>query len=67
MIFWIDAQLSPALAPWLTETFGVKAYSVKFLGYRDMTDKLIFEAAREACAVVITKDAEFVAMLELYL
>ena len=66
MIFWIDAQLSPALAPWLTETFEVEAYSVKFLGYRDADDKVIFEAARAALAVVITKDADFVAMLEQY-
>jgi len=64
--FWIDAQLSPALAPWLTETFKVEAYSVKFLGYRDAADKVIFDAAREASAVVITKDADFVSMLEQY-
>ena len=66
MIFWIDAQLSPALAPWLTETFEVEAYSAKFLGYRDASDKAIFEAAREVEAVVITKDADFVSMLELH-
>ena len=66
MTFWIDAQLSPALAPWLTETFKVEAYSVKFLGYRDAADKVIFDAAREASAVVITKDADFVSMLEQY-
>ena len=64
MIFWLDAQLSPALAPWLAETFEVEAYSVKFLGYRDSSDKVIFEAAREASAVVITKDADFVTILE---
>lgn len=29
MKFWIDAQLSPALAPWLEETFAVEAYSIK--------------------------------------
>lgn len=66
MTFWIDAQLSPALAPWLTETFGVEAHSVKYLGYRDASDKAIFAAAREASAVVITKDADFVRMLEQY-
>ena len=64
MIFWIDAHLSPALAPWLTKTFGVEAYSVKFLGYRDATDRVIFEAARKALAVIITKNADFVSILE---
>ncbi|CAN5890080.1 hypothetical protein BH24DEI2_BH24DEI2_23930 [soil metagenome] len=66
MIFWLDAQLSPALAPWLSEAFAVEAYSVKFLGYRDATDKRIFDAARAASAVVITKDSDFVKMLEQY-
>ena len=31
MIVWIDAQLSPALAPWLVEQFGVEALSVRYL------------------------------------
>lgn len=66
MTFWIDAHLSPALAPWLTETFNVEAYSVKYLGYRDAPDRVIFEAARNASAVVITKDSDFVSMLEQY-
>ena len=29
MILWIDAQLSPALAPWIAEQFGIETY--KFL------------------------------------
>ncbi len=37
---------------------------MKFLGYRDAADRVIFEAAKEASAVVITKDADFVTMLE---
>ena len=53
---WIDAQLSPALAPWIEDTFGVRARSVSRLGLRDATDDEIFEAAR---AAVVTKDADF--------
>ncbi len=64
MILWIDAQLSPALAPWLTTQFGIQAYSVRHLGYRDAADRLIFDAAREVSAVVMTKDADFVRLLE---
>lgn len=64
MTFWVDAQLSPALAPWLTERFGVEAFSVRFLGYRDATDAQIFEAARETQAVVISKDSDFMTLLE---
>lgn len=55
MIFWLDAQLSPAFAPWLVEVFKVQAYSVRWLGYRDATDDAIFAAARAAEAIVITQ------------
>ncbi|CAM3926963.1 DUF5615 domain-containing protein [Deinococcus saxicola] len=59
LVYWIDAQLPPQLAPWLTATFGVEAYSAGFLGYRDATDETIFLAARTAGAVIISKDADF--------
>ena len=64
MIVWIDAQLPPALAPWLGRRFAVEAYAVKDLNFRDAEDLVIFTAAREAGAVVLTKDADFVALLE---
>jgi len=35
MNFWIDAQLPPILASWLTETFGLSATSLRDLGLRD--------------------------------
>ncbi len=64
MKFWIDAQLPPALAPWLTDTFGVEAFSVKRLGLRDASDERIFFAARTEKVIVITKDRDFVQLLE---
>jgi predicted nuclease of predicted toxin-antitoxin system len=51
VILWIDAQLSPALARWMSETFGVTAHAVRDLGLRDAKDLPIFHAAREAGAV----------------
>ncbi len=63
MIFWIDAQLTPLLARWLQDEFGVVAYAVRDLGLRDAKDKQIFEAARDAGAVVITKDSDFVELV----
>ena len=63
MTFWIDAQLSPALAPWLTETFGFAAYSASYLGLKDATDETIFAKARTANVTVITKDVDFVNLL----
>jgi predicted nuclease of predicted toxin-antitoxin system len=41
MIFWFDAQLSPQLAPWFAQRFGVTAYAVRDLGLRDATDRAI--------------------------
>lgn len=64
MLVWIDAQLSPALAPWLAQEFGVDAVPVRALGLRDAEDSAIFAAARAAGAVVLTKDSDFVALVE---
>lgn len=64
MIIWIDAQLSPYLARWLTSEFGVEAKPVRELGLRDAGDRDIFLAARDANAVVMTKDRDFVLLLE---
>ena len=64
MKFWIDAQLSPALAPWITDTFSVEAFSLQRLGLRDASDEKIFRAARGEKAVVITKDQDFVLLLK---
>jgi predicted nuclease of predicted toxin-antitoxin system len=66
MMLWIDAQLSPALAPWVAEQFGIETYSVKWLGYRDASDRAIFQAAHEAGAIVMTKDADFLHLLDEY-
>lgn len=64
MTVWIDAQLSPALATWFRERFQVTAIAVRDLQLRDATDQQIFQAAREADAVVLTKDGDFLRLLE---
>ena len=64
MILWIDAQLSPALARWMSETYGVTAHAMRDLGLRDAKDVLIFHAAREAGAGIMSKDSDFVLLLE---
>jgi predicted nuclease of predicted toxin-antitoxin system len=61
---WLDAHLSPALAAWLTAHCGVACMSVRDLGLRDAGDRQIFMAARDAGVVVVTKDADFVRLLE---
>ncbi|MDQ3283368.1 MAG: DUF5615 family PIN-like protein [Acidobacteriota bacterium] len=64
MIIWVDAQLSPAIAPWLTAAFGVEAFSVRYLGMVHAKDPQIFDAARAAGVVVLTKDSDFVLLQE---
>jgi len=64
VILWVDAQLSPQLAPWLTATFGVHAHSLRHLGMQRAKDRPIFFAARDAQAVVVSKDVDFVRLLE---
>jgi predicted nuclease of predicted toxin-antitoxin system len=64
VILWIDAHLSPALARWLSDTFGVTAHAVRDLRLRAAKDLPIFHAAREAGAVIMSKDSDFVLLLE---
>ena len=64
MKLWIDAQLSPRLAHWLNEHFAVDASPVRLLGLHDATDEAIFDAARNERAVVMTKDRDFVQLLD---
>jgi predicted nuclease of predicted toxin-antitoxin system len=64
MTFWIDAQLPPVLARYLAEAFSVKASAIRDLGLRDSTDRAIFDAARDSGANLITKDSDFVELVQ---
>ena len=64
MIIWVDAQLSPALAPWISETFGIQAHAVRDLGLRNAKDPEIFRAARQEGIVVLSKDSDFADLVE---
>lgn len=64
MILWLDAQLSPRTALWIASQFKVTAVALRDVGLRDADDKTVFAAARDAGAVVLTKDSDFVRLLE---
>ena len=64
MKIWIDAQLSPAIAPWITDEFGVEAKALRDLGLRDAADTEIFLRAKQEIAVVMTKDVDFVDLVK---
>jgi predicted nuclease of predicted toxin-antitoxin system len=63
MIYWIDAQLPPQLADWLSQTFNVEAYALRDLQLRDAEDEQIFQRARQQGIVIISKDSDFVEMV----
>lgn len=63
MILWLDAQLPPSLAAWITATFGIETHAVRDLGLHDAQDPTIFQAARLAGVAVMTKDSDFVELL----
>lgn len=63
MIIWVNAQLPPAIANWMSENFNVEAVAVRELNLRDATDPEIFIAARNASAIVMTKDSDFVELV----
>ena len=60
MKFWVDAQLPPQLAAWLTDAFQVQASPLRELGLRDAADLEIFHQARKSGVVLISKDSDFV-------
>ena len=64
MKIWVDAQLSPQIAAWIVAEFSYEAFSVKELGLRDAEDREIFAAAKEADVVVMTKDRDFLLLLD---
>lgn len=57
---WIDAQLPPTIATWITDTLGITTVALRDLDLRDAEDLEIFEAAKAQDAVIMTKDSDFV-------
>ena len=67
MKIWLDAQLSPRVAAWMEGTIeGVQTVVAIQADpkRRSWRDTEIFHGAREAQAVVMTKDRDFVDVLE---
>ena len=64
MTIWVDAHLSPGIAVWIFNTLGIEAIALRDLGLRDAEDTEIFETARAQQAIVMTKDSDFVDLLE---
>jgi predicted nuclease of predicted toxin-antitoxin system len=64
MKLWLDAQLPPALARWINDQeFGLAAIPIRDIGLRDASDRDIFFKARLAGSLVMTKDRDFIQLL----
>ncbi|NEP19866.1 MAG: hypothetical protein F6J97_23760 [Leptolyngbya sp. SIO4C1] len=61
---WIDAHLSPVIATWVTNNFEVTAAALRDLGLRDAEDLEIFEAAKSQGVIFMTKDRDFVDLVD---
>jgi predicted nuclease of predicted toxin-antitoxin system len=59
----LDAHLPPALAVWISETFDIPCFSAQFLDLRHAEDEEIFTFSKTRNAIVITKDDDFVSLL----
>ncbi len=64
MTIWVDAHLSPAIATWIANTFGITALALRDVGLRDAEDLEIFEAAKAQEVILMTKDSDFVDLVE---
>jgi len=64
MTIWVDAHLSPRIARWISANFPVTTHPLREIGLRDAEDDDIFAAARAAGVTVLTKDSDFVRLLE---
>jgi predicted nuclease of predicted toxin-antitoxin system len=47
------------MAPWIKSQFGVECLHVRTLGLRDKEDLAIYQEARLAGAVIVSKDRDF--------
>lgn len=67
MVIWIDAQISPAVAAWVNRSFPLlTAHSVRSQGLLYASDMEIFNAAKLANVVIMTKDQDFYHLLSKY-
>jgi predicted nuclease of predicted toxin-antitoxin system len=64
MKVWVDAQLSPSIAVWIRNNYPFDSHALRELGLRDAEDETIFTAARKADAILLTKDSDFIRLLE---
>ena len=66
MRLWLDAQISPRVGTWVKASFEIESLIAVQSDpeLRALPDETIFALARAQSAIVITKDRDFVEMVE---
>lgn len=61
-VYWIDANLPPKAANWLSDSFGIAAFHVGSLDFLSTNDNEIFDKAKslDQKVIIISKDEDFV-------
>ena len=62
--FGLTRWLSPTIAVWIESNFNVRVFALRDLGLCDAEDEEIFLEAQKADAIVMTKDSDFVSVLD---
>lgn len=61
---WLDVQISPIIAKWMIEHTGLVVKSSFTLGYKNMTDLVIYQLAKKHGKVIlVSKDADFIEII----
>lgn len=63
-LFWIDINLPPRLATWMSEQGEINALHLYEQGHAESSDRSLFDLARVANATIVTKDIDFKLMLD---
>lgn len=65
MTIWLDSHFDPELAAWLGSRFKVVAKSIREIGLTQAEDDALFAAARRFSGIVVlTKDYDFVELVQ---
>jgi predicted nuclease of predicted toxin-antitoxin system len=59
-LIWLDANISPAIALWLNDNFEFECKSCYILNLHKEKDITIYQLAKEANVIFITKNRDFV-------
>jgi len=65
MVIWLDANISPAIAKFVTDNFQIPCFQIESLPLDISDDEVIFQQAKkEGNVIVTTKDYDFIHLQE---